>query len=68
MKKPLPKSAAKILALPHVESLEREPDGWCCTLYPGLTTPSLGGSGIIIDNSLATIYSFVKGPAEPQEK
>ena len=59
----MPKAAARILALPHVESLEREPDGWCCTLAPGLTTDALGGSGIIIDTSLALIWDFVKGSA-----
>lgn len=61
----MPKAAQKILALPHVQSLEREADGWCCELHPGLTTEALGGSGMIIDRSLATIWSFVKGQALP---
>lgn len=58
----------RIQALPHVESLEREADGWCCTLRPGLTTEALGGSGIIIDQSIRLIWSFVKGPALPAQK
>jgi len=58
------KAAARILALPHVQSLEREPDGWCCYLHPGLTTEALGGGGTIIDTSLAVIWSYVKGPAQ----
>jgi len=60
--------ATRIQLLSHVESLELEPDGWCCTLRPGLTTEALGGSGIIIDPSIRTVWSFVKGPAMPAQE
>ena len=67
----LPKAAQAILALPGVQSLEREPDGWCCHLLPGWTTDALGGGGTIIDPNLRTIRDHVKGayviPAEPAE-
>ena len=59
---PLPKSAQAILRLPGVQSLEREPDGWCCHLYYGWTTDALGGGGTIIDTSLRTIRDHVRGP------
>lgn len=59
--KTIPKAAIAILSLPGVESLEREPDGWCCHLKYGWTTDALGGGGTIIDKSLATIRSYVKG-------
>ena len=58
--KSLPKSAERILRLPYVESLEREPDGWCCHLRYGWTTDAIGGSGTIIDTNLGLIWSFVK--------
>jgi hypothetical protein len=57
----------RIRALPHVQSLEREPDGWCCYLHHGLTTAALGGSGTIIDTSLQRIWGYVKGPASTQK-
>jgi hypothetical protein len=57
----LPKAALAILALPGVESLEREPDGWCCHLAYGWTTDALGGGGTIIDTNLKTIRAFVVG-------
>ena len=57
----LPKAAQKILAMPGVQSLEKEPDGWCCHLHYGWTTDALGGGGTIIDTSLATIADHVKG-------
>lgn len=57
----LPKAAQAILALPGVESLEREPDGWCCHLLPGWTTNALGGGGTIVDPNLKTIRAFVRG-------
>ena len=58
--KSLPKAAQRILNLPYVESLEREPDGWCCHLLHGWTTDALGSGGTIIDPSLSLIWQFVK--------
>ena len=60
MPKLLPQLAQRILALPGIESLEKEPDGWCCHLAYGWTTDALGGGGTIIDSSLTTIFSFVR--------
>lgn len=63
----LPKIAQRILSLPGVESLEREPGSsreWCCHLSYGWTTDALGGGGTIIDASLSTIHGFVKGAYE----
>ena len=63
----LPKIAQRILSLPGVESLEREPGSsreWCCHLSYGWTTDALGGGGTIIDTSLSTILDFVKGAYE----
>jgi hypothetical protein len=61
----LPKAAAAILALPGVESLERDPDGgWCCHLAFGWTTEALGGGGTIIDTNLKTIRAYVIGAYE----
>jgi DNA invertase Pin-like site-specific DNA recombinase len=57
----LPKAAQAILAMPGVESLEREPDGWCCHLQYGWSTDALSGGGTIIDRSLSTIEAFVRG-------
>jgi hypothetical protein len=58
----LPKAAAAILALPGVESLEREADGlWCCHLRFGWTSAALGGGGTIIDSNLKTIRAHVVG-------
>ena len=57
----LPKAAIAILALPGVESLEREPDGWCCHLAYGWTTDALSGGGTIIDTNLKTIRAYVVG-------
>jgi hypothetical protein len=58
----LPKAAAAILALPGVESLEREVDGlWCCHLRFGWTSAALGGGGTIIDANLKTIRAHVIG-------
>jgi hypothetical protein len=58
----LPKAAAAILALPGVESLERETDGlWCCHLRFGWTSAALGGGGTIIDSNLKTIRAHVIG-------
>jgi DNA invertase Pin-like site-specific DNA recombinase len=57
----LPKAAQQILAMPGVESLEREPDGWCCHLRHGWSTEALSGGGTIVDTSLATIRDHVKG-------
>jgi DNA invertase Pin-like site-specific DNA recombinase len=57
----LPKAAQQILAMPGVESLEREPDGWCCHLRYGWSTDALDGGGTVIDRSLATIRDHVKG-------
>jgi len=57
----LPKAAQEILALPGVESLEREPDGWCCHLRYGWTTDALSGGGTIVDSNLRTIRAFVRG-------
>jgi hypothetical protein len=57
----MPRTALAILALPGVESLEKEPDGWCCHLKHGWTTDALGGGGTIIDPNLKTIRSYVKG-------
>ena len=59
--------ADRIRSLPHVESLELEPDGWCCSLYHGLTTAALGGSGTIIDPDIRTVWAHVKGPAMPRQ-
>lgn len=56
----LPKLAQAIFALPGVQSLEKEPDGWCCHLFYGWTTDALSGGGTIIDPSLTTIKAFVK--------
>lgn len=56
----LPKAALEILSLPGVESLEKEPDGWCCHLAYGWTTDALSGGGTIIDTNLSTIRAFVK--------
>jgi hypothetical protein len=57
-----PKAAAAILALPGVESLEREADGlWCCHLRFGWTSAALGGGGTIIDANLKTIRAYVRG-------
>ena len=56
----LPKAAQAILALPGVQSLEREPDGWCCHLMHGWTTAALGGGGTIVDGNLATIRAYVR--------
>jgi hypothetical protein len=65
----LPKAAQAILSLPGVESLEREPDGWCCHLAHGWTTAALNGGGTVIDSNLATVRAFVRGayrlPAAP---
>jgi hypothetical protein len=65
----LPKAAQAILALPGVESLEHEPDGWCCHLAHGWTTAALNGGGTVIDSNLATVRAFVRGayrlPAAP---
>lgn len=63
----LPKLAERILSLPGVESLEREPGSsreWCCHLSYGWTTDALGGGGTVIDTSLSTILDFVKGAYE----
>lgn len=68
MTKTLPKAAQQILALPGVESLEREPDGWCCHLAYGWTTDALGGGGTIIDTNLATIRSFVQGAYQLEQQ
>lgn len=57
----LPKAALAILALPGVESLEREGGQWCCHLAFGWTTAALGGGGTIIDSNLATIRVYVRG-------
>ena len=58
----LPKAAAAILALPGVESLEREADGlWCCHLRFGWTSAALGGGGTVIDSNLKTIRAHVIG-------
>jgi hypothetical protein len=57
----LPKPAIKILGLPGVQSLEKEPDGWCCHLHYGWTTDALGGGGTIIDPNLKTIHDYVRG-------
>jgi hypothetical protein len=57
----LPKAAQEILSLPGVQSLEREPDGWCCHLRYGWTTDALGGGSTIIDTNLRTIRSYVRG-------
>ncbi len=57
----MPKLAQKILTLPGIDSLEKEPDGWVCCLKYSWTTDALGGGGTIIDTNLRTIYSFVKG-------
>jgi len=57
----LPKAAQAILAMPGVESLEREPDGWCCHLQHGWSTEALSGGGTIIDTNLSTIKAFVQG-------
>lgn len=57
----------RIQSLSHVQSLEREPDGWCCELVPGFTTEALGGSGVVIDHSLRTVWSLVKGPPMPAQ-
>jgi hypothetical protein len=59
--------ADRIRALPHVESLVIEPDGWCCHLHHGLTTPALGGSGTIIDPDIRTVWAFVKGQPMPAQ-
>jgi len=66
----LPKAAQQILTLPGVQSLEREPDGWCCHLQYGWSTDALSGGGTIIDTSLSTIRAFVRGarPWEGQEQ
>lgn len=66
----LPKAAKQILALPGVQSLDREPDGWCCHLQYGWSTDALSGGGTIIDTNLSTIRDFVRGarPWEPQEQ
>jgi len=56
----LPKIAQTILVLPGVQSLKKEPDGWCCHLHYGWTTNALGGGGTIIDTSLTNIKAFVK--------
>ena len=56
----LPQAAQQILAMPGVESLEREPDGWCCHLRYGWSTDALDGGGTIIDRNLATIRAYVK--------
>jgi hypothetical protein len=60
----LPKAALAILALPGVESLERETDGWCCHLRFGWTSAALGGGGTIIDSNLRTIRAYVIGAYE----
>jgi hypothetical protein len=57
----LPKAAAAILALPGVESLEREGADWVCHLRFGWTTDALGGGGTIIDANLKTIRAYVRG-------
>jgi hypothetical protein len=59
--------ADRIRALAHVQSLEFEPDGWCCHLHPGLTTAALGGSGTIIDPCIRTVWAFVKGQPLPAQ-
>lgn len=59
--------ATRIRALPHVESLELEPDGWCCHLHHGLTTDALGGSGTIIDPCIRTVWAYVKGLPMPAQ-
>lgn len=56
----LPKAAHRILSLHYVESLEREPDGWCCHLLYGWTTDALCGGGTIIEKDLSLIWAFVK--------
>lgn len=56
----LPKTAQAILAMPGIQSLEKEPDGWCCHLHYGWTTNALSGGGTIIDTSLAIIKDHVK--------
>ena len=58
--KTLPRSAQRILRMPYVKSLEREPDGWCCHLLHGWTTDALGGSGTIVDSDLSLIWDHVK--------
>jgi hypothetical protein len=63
----LPKAALAILALPGVQSLEREPDGWCCHLACGWTTAALSGGGTIIDTNLKTIRAFVVGAYQIEE-
>ena len=60
----LPKAAAAILALPGVESLEREGADWVCHLRFGWTTKALGGGGTIIDSNLKTIRAHVTGAYE----
>jgi hypothetical protein len=60
----LPKAALAILALPGVESLEREADGWCCHLRFGWTSDALGGGGTIIDPNLKTVRAYVMGAYE----
>ena len=57
----VPKMVDVIRSLPGVQSLEKEPDGWCCHLDYGWTTDALGGGGTIIDRNLKTIKSFVTG-------
>jgi len=60
----LPKAALAILALPGVESLEREADGWCCHLRFGWTSDALGGGGTIIDSNLKIVRAYVMGAYE----
>jgi len=60
----LPKAALAILALPGVESLEHEADGWCCHLRFGWTSDALGGGGTIIDPNLKTVRAYVMGAYE----
>jgi hypothetical protein len=56
----MPRLTQIILSMSGVQSLEKEPDGWCCHLHHGWTTNALGGGGTIIDTSLTNIKSFVK--------
>jgi hypothetical protein len=53
-----------IIALPFVQSLEKWADGsWVCVLKPGFKTDNGNGQGVIYENTLRNVASFLKDVA-----
>lgn len=60
--------AVRILALPHVMSLEDKGGTWLCRLHPGLTTKQMHGASYAVGESLREVWDSVKGRALPAQR